>query len=127
MSLLGQKGMTFNGAFSGNAQIHAANTFNKTQIHRAVMPSANGITNARSLARIYALLIGDINENGQQKQRLLSEKTLSQTTTNVTPAGEPDLVLFGIKSRFAKGGFHVYSDYFKAFGNTVFGHKGNLY
>jgi hypothetical protein len=79
------------------------------------------------LARIYARLFSDINENGQEKQRLISEKTLSQTLTSATPVGEPDRILFGIKSNFAKGGFHLYSDYFKAFGNGVFGHKGTIH
>jgi hypothetical protein len=39
---------------------------------------------------------------------------------------EPDQILFGIKSNFAKGGFHVYSDHFKALGIGVFGHKGKM-
>jgi hypothetical protein len=127
MNLQTQKAMTVNGAFPFEPQMTSDSPFNKTQIHQAEIPAGNGITNARSLARIYARLIGDINENGQKKQRLISEKTLLQAITSVTPVGEPDLILFGIKSNFAKGGFHVYSDYFKAFGNGVFGHKGKIY
>jgi hypothetical protein len=126
MNLLTQKAVTFNGTFPIETQNTRDIFFNKTEIHQAEIPAANGITNARSLARIYARLIGDINEDGQKKQRLISEKTLLQAVTNVTPVGEPDLILFGMKSSFAKGGFHIYSDYFKAFGNGVFGHKGKI-
>jgi hypothetical protein len=121
MNLLTQKSLTLNGAFPIEMHNISDTLFNKTEI-----PAANGITNARSLARIYALLIGDINEDGQKKQRLINEKTLLQAVTSVTPVDEPDLTLFGMKSNFAKGGFHIYSDYFKAFGNGVFGHNGNL-
>ncbi len=126
MNLLTQKAMTCNGAFSIEPQSTNDTLFNRIQVHQAEIPASNGITNARALARIYALLIGDINEDGQKKQRLISEKTFIQAVTSVTPVGEPDLILFGIKSNFAKGGFHVYSDYFKAFGNGVFGHKGKI-
>jgi hypothetical protein len=126
MNLLTQKAITCNGAFPLQPQNTGDMLFNKTQLHQAEIPAANGITNARSLARIYALLIGDINEDGQKKQRLISEKTLIQAATSITPEGEPDLILFGMKTNFAKGGFHVYSDYFKALGNGVFGHKGKM-
>ncbi|CAF0964068.1 unnamed protein product [Rotaria sordida] len=124
MNSFTEKTLTCNGAFPIESQNMSDSVFNKPQLHRAEIPAANGITNARSLARIYARLIGDINENGQKKQRLISEKTLTRATTNVTPVGEPDRILFGIKSIFAMGGFHIYSDYFKAMGTGVFGHKG---
>jgi hypothetical protein len=126
MNLLTQKAFSCSGAFP----IELLNTndtiFNKIELHQAEIPAANGITNARSLARIYALLLGDINEHGQKKQRLISEKTLSQATTSMTPVGEPDRILFGVTSNLAKGGFHVHSNYFQAFGVGVFGHKGKI-
>jgi len=127
MNLATQKALTCNGAFPFGTQNTGDSIFNSTQVHQAEIPAANGITNARSLARIYARLFSDINENGQEKQRFISEKTLSQTITSATPVGEPDRILFGIKSNFAKGGFHLYTDYFKAFGNGVFGHKGTIH
>jgi hypothetical protein len=127
MNLHTQKAMTCSGAFPVASQNNSDIFFNKTEVHRAEIPAANGITNARVLARIYARLIGDIKENGQKKQRLISEKTLLQAITSVTPVGEPDRILFGITSNFGKGGFHVYSDYFRALGTGVFGHKGKIY
>ncbi|CAF3438047.1 unnamed protein product [Rotaria sp. Silwood1] len=124
MNSFTEKALTCNGAFPIEPQNTSDSFFNNIQVHQAEIPAANGITNARTLARIYARLIGDINENGQKKQRLISEKTLSQATTSVTPTDEPDRILFGVKSNFGKGGFQMYSDYFKAMGIGVFGHKG---
>ena len=84
----------------------------------------NGITNARSLARIYSLLINDVDENGKKKERLLSEKTLAEATKNVTPMGEPDRSWYNIPTVFAKGGFQIYSERFPILGEGVFGHTG---
>jgi hypothetical protein len=80
--------------------------FNETQLHRADLPTVNGITNARSLARIYSLLISDINENGKTQKCLLSEKNLLKAITNVTPQGETD------------------GDYFNILGDGAYGHSG---
>ncbi|CAF1007905.1 unnamed protein product [Adineta ricciae] len=98
--------------------------YNKARIHRAQLPAVNGITNARSLARIYSRLIGDVHENGTVTKRLLNEKTLSQAIQNVTPNGELDQALYGIPTDFSKGGFQIYGDAFQIFGDSVFGHTG---
>ena len=126
MNLLTQKVMTCNGAFPNESPNSNDIIFNKTQLHRAEIPAANGITNARTLARIYARLIGDVNENGLKQKRFITEETLSKATKDVTPPGEPDQVLFGIPSKFGKGGFQLYADYFKALHIGVFGHKGKI-
>lgn len=120
------KALTCNGAFPFEQYNTSDSIFNNAQLHQAVIPAANGITNARCLARIYARLIGDIYEDGEKIPRLISENVLLKATTSVTPVDEADQILFGVKSNFARGGFHVYSDYFKAFGNGVFGHKGEI-
>jgi hypothetical protein len=101
--------------------------YNEPQFHQAELPAANGITNARSLARIYSLLISDINEDGKKRKRLLSEKTITEATKNVTPTGEPDRNWYNMPTTFAKGGFQIYSEYFKIFGEGVFGHTGKNY
>ena len=112
--------------FQVNHRLVEISSSTELSFHRAEIPAANGITNARSLARIYAQLIGDVHENNHQKKRLISEKTLMQATKSITPDGEPDQVLFGIPSNFAQAGFHVYGPYFKALGPGVFGHKGKF-
>jgi CubicO group peptidase (beta-lactamase class C family) len=52
------RAMTFNGAFDEDLAILA----NYREFHAAELPAANGITNARSLARFYAGLIGHVEE-----------------------------------------------------------------
>lgn len=121
-----KKAFTLNGAFPLASENKTALTFNQAKVHQAQLPAANGITNARSLARIYARLISDINVDGQVKQRLISEKTLLQATDNVTPVDEPDRILFGVKSCFTRGGFRLFNDYFNNFGDGLFGHKGKF-
>ncbi|CAF1134928.1 unnamed protein product [Rotaria sordida] len=123
MPPLVEKALTFSGAFPLN-QPDGKILFNSARLHRAEMPATNGITNARSLARIYALLIGDIGENGITKKRLVDEETLARATTNVTPIGEPDQNSYGLKTTFAKGGFQIYGEFFNALGEGIFGHTG---
>ena len=100
---------------------------NRVETHRVEIPAANGITNARSLARIYALLLGDIEENNQKRSRLISEKTLQRAMINLTPDGERDQVLFAMLNKFSQSGFHLYSDAFEVCGPGVFGHKGKIF
>ena len=126
MSLMTQKAMSCSDAFPSEPPTSRNVVFNRTELHRAEIPAANGITNARSLARIYALLLSDVHENNQKKSRLISATTLLDATKNITPDGEPDQVLFGIPSNFAKAGFQGYGEYFKALGPGVFGHKGEF-
>ncbi len=121
MNLETEKALTCSGAFPfGKPKM----IYNEPQFHRAEIPAANGITNARSLARIYSRLIGDVDEHGKKQQRLLSEKTVIEATKNITPAGELDRNWYGFPTVFAKGGFQIYSEYFKIFGEGVFGFTG---
>ncbi len=98
--------------------------YNESEVHRAALPAVNGITNARSLAKIYSLLIGDVYEKGQKFKCLLSEKTLSEAIKNVTPDGELDQTLYNIPTIFSKGGFQIYGESFHIFSDGVFGHTG---
>ncbi len=100
--------------------------YNDSQVHRAELPAVNGITNARSLARIFSLLINDVHENDQQRKCLLSKKTLTQATTNITPADEPDLTLYDKPTTFSKSGFQTYGECFQILGDGVFGHTGKI-
>ncbi|CAF1076736.1 unnamed protein product [Rotaria sordida] len=122
---LAEKTLSCSGAFPlGPYQNSSGIIYNEVQIHRAELPAVNAITNARSVARIYARLMGDINENGKNIERLVSEKTLAQAIENVTPVGEPDRTMPTIKTAFGKSGFQVYGEIFNVFGDTVFGHNG---
>ena len=76
------RALSLNGALPGDG------LFNSRVVHAAEIPAANGITNAASLARIYAATMSPI--DGVQ---LLDDVTRDVARTTVTPAGEPDACL----------------------------------
>ncbi|CAF2974045.1 unnamed protein product [Rotaria sp. Silwood2] len=124
MELQTEKSFLCSGAFRlGRSLV----IFNETRLHRAQMSTVNGITNARSLARIYYLLIGDINENGKKRKRLLSEKTIIEATKNVILTGERDQNCYNIPTTFRNGGFQIYGDCCNIFDDDVFGHFRKKY
>lgn len=102
--------LSLNGAFGPGA-------FNKREVHAAQIPGANGISNAKSLATIYAAVIGEVNG-----VRLLGEDTLRLATTSETPVGEVDRIL-GRETVFGKG-YMLHSDRNKYAGPGSFGHDG---
>jgi CubicO group peptidase (beta-lactamase class C family) len=89
--------------------------FNERAFHAAEIPAANGITDARSLARMYAALIGAVDG-----VRLLRPDTLAEAT-RVQSAGE-DLVL-GYETRYATG-FQLSFPFRPMAGEGSFGHYG---
>lgn len=50
-------------ALSVNGAIPDTSLFNRADLHRAELPAANGITNARSLARMYAGAVGPLTDD----------------------------------------------------------------
>lgn len=107
---LGEKALSLLGTY-GNG------VFNRPEVRAAEVPGANGISNARSLATIYAACIGDVNG-----VRLLNEQTVRTATTSETPHGEIDEVLREA-TVFAKG-FMIHSERTPYAGETSFGHDG---
>ena len=106
----GAEALSVNGAFGQGA-------FNKPEVHRAEIPGANGIGNARSLARIYAATLGEVDG-----VRLLGDDALARATVNNTPEGEMDMVLIS-ETLFAMG-FMLHCDRSKFSGPGAFGHNG---
>jgi CubicO group peptidase (beta-lactamase class C family) len=92
-----------------------APVFNERAFHAAEIPAANGITNARSLARMYAACIGEV-----EGVRLLEPSTLEAATAGQS-AGE-DLVL-GYETRYATG-FQLSFPFRPMAGEGSFGHYG---
>ena len=92
-----------------------AAVFNERAFHAAEIPAANGITDARSLARMYAACIGEVDG-----VRLLGPETLAAATA-VQSAGE-DLVL-GYETRYATG-FQLSFPFRPMAGEGSFGHYG---
>lgn len=96
--------------------------YNEPHTHRAEVPAANGIANARSLAKLYASLIGDI--DGQRESQLIKEEILEQAIKSNTLPNELDLILQAPVS-FSYG-FMGYDQVFPHFGAGAFGHSGNF-
>ncbi|CAF1389289.1 unnamed protein product [Rotaria sordida] len=94
--------------------------FNEARAHQAEIPAGNGITNARSLARIFASLIGNIDD--REDSRLLQPEILQRATTLNTLPNEIDIIM---KIPFPFGmGFMLYEQDFPMFGSKSFGHTG---
>ena len=106
----GEAALSLNGAFGPGA-------FNKPEVHRAQVPGANGIGNARALAKIYAACVGEVNG-----VRLLQQDTVARATTSMTPADEVDAVLLS-QTDFAMG-FMRHNDHYRFTGPEAFGHTG---
>ena len=107
---LGEKAASLNGAFGNGA-------FNRPEVRAAEIPGANGITNARSLATIYAATLDEVNG-----VRLLDDETLADAVVSETPEGEIDLVLKEA-TVFGKG-FMLASARTPYSGPGCFGHDG---
>jgi CubicO group peptidase (beta-lactamase class C family) len=106
----GASALSLNGAFGQGA-------FNRKDVHQSQLPGANGISNARSLARIYAALVSDIDG-----VHLLGESARNRATTSNTPHGEMDEILMSATD-FAMG-FMLHSERTPFAGPTSFGHNG---
>jgi CubicO group peptidase (beta-lactamase class C family) len=89
--------------------------WNRRDLHAAEMPSSNGIGNARSLARMYAATIGEVDG-----VRLLRPETVARATT--LEAEEVDIVL-GVPVRVGAG-LHLGSGLGPGVGPRAFGHPG---
>ena len=94
--------------------------WNDPHIHQAEIPAAIGISNARSIGRLYASLIGHIDD--KFKYRLLSDEIMKCATKSNTPLNELDLVLQYYSSYSM--GFHRFDRFLPDFGPGVFGHHG---
>lgn len=107
----GGQALSLNGAFGVDG------AFNRRDVHAAEIPAANAITNARTLARIYAATIGEIDG-----VRLLQPDTVERVRTTVTPAGEPDACLI-MPTTFGMG-FMTHGMFTPYAGPGSFGHPG---
>jgi CubicO group peptidase (beta-lactamase class C family) len=100
---------------------------NSRAFHASEQPAGSGITDARSLARMYASLIGD----GVDGIRLLNDETMRRATTEQTSGID---AVMALPTRFGLGfalnvpiavGFPEYSSLAGAMGNEgAFGHNG---
>lgn len=103
--------------FAGGAFAeHEFATFNLPQVHAAEIPAANAICDARSLARMYAALVGEVDG-----VRLLTSEQVKVATEQQT-AGV-DKVILGLDLQYGLG-FMVPSTMLVMGGASSFGHYG---
>ena len=106
------RALTLNGTFG---MFGGDGPFNTRAVRGAEVPGANGVTNARSLARMCAALAGEVEGN-----RLLSPDTIAAATTPATHGRDRVLVVptsFGL-------GFMCHSRAVPLLGPGSFGHSG---
>lgn len=112
------RAVTLNGAFKDWA------TYNTPEVHATELPAANGITSARSLAKLYAACVGDV--DGAKGSRLLKTRTLLDAL-KVRSDGV-DAVLPGTRTTFGLGFMRPSKkkprDGIQLLGPTSFGHPG---
>jgi CubicO group peptidase (beta-lactamase class C family) len=112
------KALSVHGAFTrpGDVQAPGGNVFNSREVHAAELPAANGIADARSLARMYAACIGEVDGI-----RLVSEPRIEDAATRRTVGG--DIVILDLDLQFGLGYF-VPSTLMAVGGPGGFGHAG---
>jgi CubicO group peptidase (beta-lactamase class C family) len=107
----GGRALSLSGAFS------LGGTFNRRDVHAAEIPAANAITNAASLAKVYAATFGPV--DGVQ---LMETEVRDRARTQITPEGEPDLCLM-MPTTFGLG-FMVHGPFTLYAGPGCYGHPG---
>src|SRR3546814_4304199 len=93
--------------------------WNRPDLWSAELPAANGITNARSLARFYAGLSGTV--EGGPAEPLLDAAQVAAACTLHTSG--PDQVLMMMETTFGPG-FFTASEIARYGGTAAFGHNG---
>jgi CubicO group peptidase (beta-lactamase class C family) len=93
--------------------------FNRPEVRAAELPAANGVSNARSLAKLYAATVGPVDDL-PGVEPLLTEAQIAAATTRQTT--DPDKVLF-FETAFGLG--FMLSSPFSPYGAAEsFGHSG---
>jgi CubicO group peptidase (beta-lactamase class C family) len=96
----------------------ADGVFNRRDVRAAELPAVNGVTNARSLARMYAAIVGRV--DGSDAGPLLTDEQLAAAAS--TQSSGPDKVLI-LDTSFGLG-FMVSSAFSPYGGLRAFGHSG---
>ncbi len=102
-------------SLDGQIRLMPENHFNTRALHATEMPGANGITNARSLARMYAATIGEVDG-----VRLLDHDTMQAARTERSSG--PDLSLV-VPTRFGAG-YWLHGEAQPMIQDGSFGHPG---
>ena len=103
-------------ALSGGGAFSHDGIFNTRPVHAAEIPAAGGIGDARSIARMYAACVGDVDGI-----RLLTPEQVADATTQRSVG--PDIVILDLDLQFGLG-FIVPSTLLQLGGPQSFGHFG---
>jgi CubicO group peptidase (beta-lactamase class C family) len=99
----------------------ADGTFNRPDVRAAELPAANGVTNARSLARMYAATIGPLEDTPGVALPLLTPDQVTAASTTQTAGADQVLMFF--ETTFGLG--FMTSSPFSPYGSArSFGHAG---
>lgn len=111
--------LSLNGAFGelGKPLDGGEMAFNTRPVHAAEIPAANCITNARSLAKVYAATMAPV--DGVQ---LFGDEVRNMARATVTPDGEPDACLI-MNTTFGMG-FMTHGPFSLFSGPGSYGHPG---
>jgi CubicO group peptidase (beta-lactamase class C family) len=90
--------------------------WNDRAVRAAELPAANGVADARSIARMYAACVGEVDGI-----RLLTPEQLKRATTQLTSG--PNVILMGLDIQFGLG-FMLPSSIMTLGGPQSFGHFG---
>jgi CubicO group peptidase (beta-lactamase class C family) len=90
--------------------------FNRPDVLAAEVPAANGVTDARSLARLYAACVGDVDGT-----RLLTDESVARALGPHTEG--VDTVMLDLDVQYGLG-FHIPGPALKLGGPRSFGHYG---
>lgn len=96
-------------------------SFNLPEVWKAEVPAANCITDARSLAKLYAACVSDVAGADGEPMRLFDDKTIDKMIETQTEG--VDHVLMGMDMQYGLG-FNLPSDVLKLGGHRSFGHYG---
>ncbi|RMH78065.1 MAG: class A beta-lactamase-related serine hydrolase [Actinomyces sp.] len=110
---MGNRALTLDGVFALDAD--GGMVWNTREVHASEIPAANGITNARSLARMYAATLGEVDG-----VRLLGSDIRDAATECVTSG--PDLTLL-LETHFGMG-FMLPDEVLPLAGPRSYGHAG---
>ncbi|HTL86544.1 MAG TPA: serine hydrolase domain-containing protein [Acidimicrobiia bacterium] len=102
--------------FAPGGALSSPGVWNTRALHAAEIPAANGIGEARGIARMYASCIGEVDGF-----RLLTDDQLKQATTQLTKG--PNKILLDLDIQFGLG-FMLRSPFIPLGGPRSFGHFG---
>ncbi|MBA2280404.1 MAG: beta-lactamase family protein [Acidimicrobiia bacterium] len=113
---------TLGKALSCHGAFGATNVWNSAEVRSAEIPAANGVTDARSLSRFYAALVGDVDadERFPAGKQVLTDETVAAASTRHT-SGNDQVIMFETTIGL---GFWTCSPFAPYGGIKAFGHGG---